>query len=729
MRPILQAQAAECSIACLVMVADHHGLRMDLDDLRRRYATSLKGSNLAALAQQAESLGLQPRALQLELHELADLRRPCILHWGMNHAVVLKSVRRGSITILDPAVGERRVPMAEVAQQFTGVALELMPTAAFAPADERKRVELSQLTGRVTGLWRSLGQIFIVALALQAFALAAPLFNQLVVDEVLTSGDQELLVVLALGFALLAVVQTLLGLARSWMLMVLGQSVALQWSGNVFRHLIRLPASFFEARHLGDITSRFGSIGAMQGTLTTAAVSAILDGLMGCAALVMMFLYAPPLAWLTIGAVLLYALVRWLGYRPFRDAAAERLVLAAKESTHFLETLRAVQPLKLFGRETERAVRWQNLLVDVENRDVRTAKMDIAFGTLNTAISTLLSIATFYIGARMVMAGMNPAALGGAGAAVGAMSIGMLFAFTSYQGQFMGRVMALIDYGVALKMLSLHSERLGDIVLTEPERDGAGSDHPMPANELAHLQPSIELKNVSFRYGEGERWVLKGLNLKIEAGESVAIVGASGCGKSTLLKVLLGLAQPQEGEVLYGGVPMRSLGMANVRRKIGTVTQDDVLLTDSLLDNITFFDLAPNETRAHACAQLAQVHEEIGTMPMGYQTLVGDLGSGLSGGQKQRVLLARALYKLPKVLALDEATSHLDMANERAVTAALARLQLTRIVIAHRPETIAGAKRVVQLHGGQAHEVVREVVRTSAAVGLAAQELREPHLV
>jgi ATP-binding cassette, subfamily B, bacterial CvaB/MchF/RaxB len=281
----------------------------------------------------------------------------------------------------------------------------------------------------------------------------------------------------------------------------------------------------------------------------------------------------------------------------------------------------------------------------------------------------------------------------------------MLFAFISYKSQFTGRISALIDYAVQLKMLGLHSERLADIALAEPEKQDA-----MAANDLSHLEPSLELRHVSFRYGEGEPWVLKNASFKVEAGQSVAVTGPSGAGKTTLLKLLLGLLPPSEGEVLYGGVPVRQLGLANVRRRIGTVMQEDVLLTGSLAENIAFFDVQPEPQRVEACARLAQVHGDIVKMPMGYHTLVGDLGSGLSGGQKQRLLLARALYKQPRVLALDEATSHLDLGNERAVTQALAQMRLTRLVIAHRPETIAGAQRVVQVKDGQVVEVARAVM-------------------
>ena len=703
MRPILQSEATECALACLAMIAAAHGLRVDLADLRRRFPSSLKGATLQQVVAQAAVLGFNSRPLRLELGHLEQLNTPCILHWDLNHFVVLKSASRRRVVVYDPAVGERRLTLAEVSRHFTGVALELAPNADFQPRRASPRLQLGQLTGKVRGLRRSLSQIFVVAAVLELFALAAPLFNQVVIDEVLTSGDRDLLTVLVLGFALLLLTQTVIGLARSWMVMVLGMTLKLQWAGNMFAHLVRLPVDFFERRHLGDVVSRFGSVDAIQKTLTTAVIEALIDGIMAVAALVMMLIYAPQLALVTLVAVAVYALLRGLLYRPFRNAAAERLVVAAKENTHFLETLRAMTPLKLFGREEDRRARWQNLLVDVQNRDVRTAKMNIAFTTGNTLIFGLENLLVFGLGARMVMNGQ-----------VGqnsAFTIGMLLAFIAYKMQFTGRVTALINYGVDLRMLSLHAERLADIALTPVERDhphAAGLDAHVPIHDLGHLPPSLELRDVSFRYGEGEPWILRNANFMLAAGESVAVTGASGCGKTTLLKILLGLLPPSEGEVLYGGIPVRQLGIANVRRQLGTVMQEDVLLTGSLGDNITFFDAHPDFERAAACARTAQVHDDIVRMPMGYQTLVGDLGSGLSGGQRQRLLLARALYKQPKVLALDEATSHLDIGNERAVTTALAQMQLTRLVIAHRPETISGAQQVVLVKDGRVTVILSE---------------------
>jgi ATP-binding cassette subfamily B protein RaxB len=577
--------------------------------------------------------------------------------------------------------------MEEASKHITGVALELTPLANFEKKVNAPKLKLSQLTGRVQGLGRAALQIIAVAVVLELFAIVAPLFNQMVVDDVLTSGDQELLSVLVWGFALVLVIQSALSLARSWLVMVLGQTLSLQWLGNVFAHLVRLPVSWFEQRHLGDISSRFGAVNDIQRTLTNVMIEALLDGVMTLAALVMMFLYSPTLSGVVVAAALLYGLVRWASFVPFRNAAAERLVLAGQEHSHFIETLRAMTPLKLFGREQERSARWQSLIVEVMNRDIRTAKMNIGFTVVNTFIFGLENLLVFWLGAKAILASQGP----GSGTAV--FTVGMLMAFISYKSQFSGRISALINHGIGLKMLDLHNERLADIALTPPEQDTPQGD--LPEHDLAHLSPSLELRNVSFRYGEGEPWILKGVNLKIEAGENVAITGSSGCGKTTLLKVMLGLLQPSEGDVLYGGVPVRQLGMTNVRRKVGTVMQEDVLLTGSIADNIAFFDMAPDQQRIEACGQLAQLHNDIVRMPMGYQTLVGELGSGLSGGQKQRLLLARALYKQPAILALDEATSHLDIENEKAVNVVLSEMRLTRIVIAHRPETIASAQRSI----------------------------------
>ena len=583
------------------MIANAHGQHWHLMDLRHKFPQSLKGANLKQLIDHSLVLGFNARPVRLELEELQQLRMPCILHWDLNHFVVLQKINGNKITLLDPALGIRVVSHSEVSQHFTGIALELTPQADFKTKPAPKAFPLSMLTGKLQGFGKSALQILALALVLELFAILMPMFNQAVVDDVLTSGDHELLSVLVAGFAIILLIQSALSYARSWWVMVLSQSVSIQWLGNVFAHLVKLPADWFSQRHLGDISSRFGAVHDIQRTLTQTTIESLLDGLMAIAALVMMFIYSPTLTWVVLSASALYALVRLISYSPFRHAASERLVLAGQEQSHFIETLRAMTPLKLFARENERRARWQSLMVEVMNRDFQTAKLNMGFNVARTLIFGLENLCVFWLGAKIIL----PSPTQGHSASV--FTVGMLLAFISYKVQFTSRISALINQGIELKMLNLHRDRLADIVLTPPEQDTPQGN--LPAHDLSHLPASLELRKVSFRYSEAEPWLLYNMDLFIQAGEHVAITGASGCGKTTLLKILLGLLTPTHGTVLYGGVPVSQLGMTNVRRKIGVVMQEDALLTGSIADNIAFFDLAPQLQRIEACAQLAEIHK------------------------------------------------------------------------------------------------------------------------
>ena len=685
-RPILQSEAAECGLTCLAMLANAHGLRIDLAELRQRFSISLKGADLAQLMRHAQALNFATRPLRLELDEMSQLQLPCMLHWNLNHFVVLVKVGRDKLTILDPALGKRELAFAEVSKHFTGVALEVTPTNEFKPADLRRKVRLRDLVGKIFGLKRALINILLLAVGLEAVALVTPLVTQWVVDGALVTGDKDLLLLTVLGGGVLMIVQFVLSMARGWIGLRMNQQLSIQFTANLFSHLLKLPLGFFEKRHVGDITSRFGSLQAIRGVLTQGTVSAALDGAMAVITLAMMVLYSGKLAIVVMVALSLYLLLRWASFSAFRAANEEKIVLSAKENSYFLETIRAVQPLKLFGRTPERLARWQNLMVDVQNRDLTTQKMELWFGSANTLIFGVEGMLILYLGGTAVLAQQ--------------MTLGMLLAFMAYKGQFAGRATSLINLIMQVKMLGLHAERLADIALEPPERDSAME------TDVSRIAPRIELKNVSFRYADGEPWVLKDCSLTIEAGDHIAICGPSGCGKSTLLKLVLGLLEPNEGEIRIGGVSLKQLGPTQYRALIGTVMQNDALMAGSLSENIACFDPQLDHARVEAVARLAQIHEEIVVMPMGYQTLVGDMGSTLSGGQKQRVLLARALYKQPKILALDEATSSLDAENERQVNIAVKGLPLTRITIAHRRETINAAQRVVVLNAGK---VIRDV--------------------
>jgi ATP-binding cassette, subfamily B, bacterial CvaB/MchF/RaxB len=686
---LLQTEAAECGLACLAMVAAHYGHRSDLPTLRQRFSLSLKGATLADLVRMAGQLQLNARALRAEMEHLPDLQMPCVLHWDLNHFVVLKEVRRGVAVIHDPARGVRRMSLARVSRHFTGVVLELTPQLDFQPRTERQAVTLRHLLGRVTGLKRSLLQILTLALALEAFLLLSPFFMQWVVDSVLVSADRDLLVTLGIGFGLLVLIQVATGAIRSWAVLHLSSSLNLQWLGNVFAHLMRLPVSWFEKRHTGDVMSRFGAVQQIQQTLTTSFVEALLDGLLVVVTLAMMLVYSGLLTSIALASVAVYAALRWAFFRPLRDATEESIVLDAKRSSHFLESLRGVQSIKLFNRQADRQARFMNLVVDAMNANIATRKLDLMFAVLHKLVFGLERIAILWIGALLVLDK--------------SFSVGMLFAFIAYKEQFAQRISGLIDKAVELKMLKLQGERLADIVLSAPEAE------PVAVRKREELSATLELKGVSFGYSDGEPPVLRNLSLSIGPGESIAIVGPSGCGKTTLLKLMLGIHAPLSGEILVSGVPLRQLGMRAWRDMIGTVMQDDQLFAGSIIDNISFFDPRPNTAWVEECARIAAVHDEINAMPMAYHTLIGDMGASISGGQKQRILLARALYKRPAVLFLDEATSALDVDREREVNQAIKVLQLTRIIVAHRPETIASASRVVVLHDGHVAQDLRSV--------------------
>lgn len=697
MRAIIQSEAAECGLASLAMVANAHGMRIGLPELRRRFPLSLKGVKLNQLIHVAHQLGFATRPLRLDMEDLGNLKLPCILHWDLNHFVVLSKVGASKVTILDPAIGERTLSRAGVSNHFTGVALELSPTAEFKPQKASPTVTARQLTGPVRGLWRALSQILLLSLALQVFVVLAPFYIQLVVDQVLVSADRSLLAVLGLGFGLAIVLQVGIGLLRGWSVVYLSSRLGLQWMGNVFAHLLRLPLDFFEKRHLGDITSRMSSVQTIQRTLTTSFVEAIIDGLMAVVTLGMMLLYSWKLTLLTLLAVGLYLGIRALAYRPVRDRTERQLVAAATQQTHLLESLRGMQSLKVAGQESLRRATYENLMTETVNQDVKLARMGLGFNSASQLVFGIERIAVIWIGAVFAIQNV--------------FSVGMLIAFLVYKDQFAQRMGALIDKWIEFRMLRLHGERLADIVLSEPEDDYPFPEIPAPAS------PRIEVENLSFRYADGEPWVIKDCSFTVEPGESVAIIGASGCGKTTLIKLMLGLLRPAEGCIRIGGLDILQVGPRNIRTIVGAVMQDDQLFAGSIADNISFFDPHFDRMRIEAAARLASVHEEIVAMPMGYHSLIGDMGSSLSGGQKQRLILARALYRKPKLLFLDEATSHLDVMRERLVNEAVRRLKLTKVIVAHRPETINSADRVLVVEEGRIVQELRPRAPAEKAAG------------
>ena len=675
---IRQTEAAECGLACLAMVASFHGHRVDLNTLRRRYPISLNGVTLRGLIQVAHQLHLVSRPLRFELEHLSQLRLPAILHWDMSHFVVLKGVTRKTITIHDPASGEKSFTVAEASKHITGVALELSPADGFLRRDERASLPLSVFWSQLTGSGHALLQILVLSVVLQILILAAPFYMQITIDEVIARGDVDLLTVLALGFGLLMLVRVASNTVRSQITLVVQNVLHFQLGARLFRHLIRLPTPFFEKRHIGDILSRFTSLQPIRNLLAEGMITALIDGVMALFTLAMIFIYSAVLAIVVVAALLLYAIVRLALYRVLWRRTEATIEAAAHENSTFIETVRAIQALKLFNREGEREGQWLNRYAEVVNANVRLGRAKIAFSTINDFIFGLETIVTVYLAAMFVLGNQ--------------LTVGMVFAFMAYKQQFLEKSVALVEKALDLRILGLHLERISDIALTPLEKG-----HDQPLSYARPIHGKIELRNVFFRYSETEPFVLENVNLTIEPGEFVTIMGPSAGGKTTLVKVMLGLLEPTSGEVLIDDVPLPTIGTRVFREQVAAVMQEDQLMSGSVADNICFFDPDYDQDKLLRCAKLAGIHEEIMAMPMTYNSLVGDMGSSLSGGQKQRMFLARALYRDPRILFLDEGTAHLDTDNERFINDSLRQLRMTRVNIAHRPDMVSGADRIVHM--------------------------------
>jgi len=529
---------------------------------------------------------------------------------------------------------------------------------------------------------------------MQAFVLASPYYMQVAIDRALPALDRDLLTVLALGFGLFTLINVAASLLRSFVLLSAGSSLSYGVAANVARRLFRLPVSWFEKRHVGDVLSRFQSITPIQQAMTQGAVAAVIDGALAILILVVMFFYSATLTLIALVAFALYALVRFISFSFQREAQEETIVQHSREQSMLIESIRGIVTLRLFNRESARHAQWQTKLTDAVNADIGLARIGIWQQVANTLIFGLETILAIWLAIGFVIDG--------------GFSVGMVFAYIAYKTQFLTRAASLIDQGIAFKMLGLHLERLSDIAMADQDPSFAKSLPPK-----AELKGRLELRNIRFRYSPSDPLVLDGVDLVVEPGEHVAITGPSGGGKSTLVKIILGLLEPDEGEVLVDGVPLDRFGHKNYHDQIGAVLQEDSLFAGSLADNIALFDDALDMERIVASAQAAAIHEDIARMPMQYETLVGDMGSTLSGGQKQRVLLARALYRQPKLLVMDEGTSHLDAAHEHAVNAAVAKMGVTRIIIAHRAETIAAAGRLFVAVGGKLVELSRDTGQPS----------------
>lgn len=674
---ILQDERAECGHACVAMISNFWGHKLDLYELKRINNTSSRGITLLDINQIFIGLGFVTRPLRVPLEELPLIKCPAVLHWNLNHFVVLKKVTKKHVIIHDPGTGIRHCSFEEMSKSFTGIVLEVEKSNDFKEIRSDNKLTLYSLVKTIQGVNKYILLLILLSLSIEVVSLLNPLFLQYVTDDVIGYSERSNLYVIAAGFLVLAFVQVFTEYIRGNMVIYFTNNLTEQFSSNVVNHILKLPLEFFEKRHKGDLQSKFQAIDQIQKKISTDFVNTVLDGFMIVINFAVMLIYSPLLTALVTFALFMCLSIRYASYQTLKKQTETSIHQHAKAMSVFLETLQGIVPIKSFLKERVRFNTWRNCYIDALNADIKVSKLHVIYQIMNQALSHIEHIFVVCIGAMLVLSNK--------------FSVGMLMAFLSYRLLLVNKTSSFIQNIFDYKLISIQLRRLSDILFQEPEvitmGRGIGKD----------LKGSLSLENIFFKYNQNDNCILSNITIHINAGEKVAIVGRSGCGKSTLLKIMMGLLDETSGKICIDNMSINDFGLKNYREVTASVMQDDAVLSGSIIDNISFFDEHIDVERIYQVAALAHIHEEIRKFPMGYETLVGDMGSMLSGGQKQRILLARALYKQPKILFLDEATSHLDAENEKKINQSLKSLDITQVVIAHRQETIQMADRIIDL--------------------------------
>ena len=680
---ILQMTPHECGAACLAMVMSYYGRSTDINECREHLRSGRDGLTARNIAQAARDLGMRVRAFSLEPAGLAQVTLPAIVHWDFNHFLVLEKWTDKSVTVVDPATGRRRMSHQEFSDGFTGVVLTMEPSADFKPRGAHDKITWRSYSAallQTPGASRLLLQILGVSAVLQILGLMFPLFTMILLDRVLPAQDGRMLTILGLGMVCFVMAQVIMEYLRSTMSLYLEARLDSQVMLGFFEHLLGLPYSFFRERNSGDILARLGSIAVIREVLTGQLVSVVLDGTMAVFYLAVLVIWQPVFALLALFVGFLQVVVLLASRRPLYELTERDIAAQAESQSYLVEALSGIDTIKASASEDRAMSHWTNLFYKQLNVSLRRSHITNLVGAAQSVTGSLAPVIFLWIGALWVIDG--------------SMTLGAMFAVTTLTGEFLNPLVQLVGSTQQLQLIGAHLARIEDVMRSRPEQRGADAEY------VESLGGGISIRNASFRYHPQGPWIIQNLSLSIEPGQKIAIVGKTGSGKSTLALLMLGLYELDEGEISYDGRALGDLDYKSIRRQIGVVMQDPVLFSGTIRRNIASFDAALPLDQIEEAADLAAIHHEIMRLPMQYDTVLAEGGADLAGGQRQRLAIARALAHDPKILILDEATSHLDAETESVVDRNLSHLKCTRIVIAHRLSTVRNADEIVVLDEG-----------------------------